>query len=50
MEMLLNSFMSLVVDVLNYQPLMIVGFGLRVFHMLMFYVIWKMYKGQKIFA
>ena len=50
MEIILDSFMRTLIEVLNYQPLEMFGFGIRVFHLTMFWVITKMVRGQRIFS
>ena len=50
MEMIITTLMDWLVNVLNYQPLVFMGFGIRVFHLVMFYFISKMMRGQKVFS
>ena len=50
MESITTGLMDWIVNVLNFQPLIFMGFGIRVFHIVMFYVIHKMMKGQRVFS
>ena len=50
MEMIITSIMDTLVSILNFQPLVFMGFGIRVFHLVMFWVISKMLRGQKVFS
>jgi hypothetical protein len=50
METLITGFMDMLVNILNYQPLVMFGFGIRVFHLVMFWVISKLMRGQRVFS
>jgi len=49
MEMIIQSIMDTIVSILNFQPLVFMGFGIRVFHLVMFVVLSKLMRGQKMF-
>ena len=46
MEMIITTLMDWIVNVLNFQPLVFMGFGIRVFHIVMFWVITKLTSGN----
>ena len=48
--MIITSIMDTLVSILNFQPLVFFGFGIRVFHLVMFWVISKLMRGQKVFS
>jgi len=50
MESIITTLMDWLVSVLNYQPLVFMGFGIRVFHLVMFWVISKLMRGQRVFS
>jgi len=48
MEQIITMLMDWIVNVLNFQPLVFMGFGIRVFHLVMFWVIMKLMRGQRL--
>ena len=48
METMITTLMDWLVSVLNFEPLVMFGYGIRVFHLVMFWVIMKLMRGQRL--
>jgi len=47
MEMIIDNMAQTLISILNYQPVIMFGIGVRVFHLVMFYFCMKLFKGLK---
>jgi len=46
MEFVIKSIMDTLIVILNYQPMLFFGIGIRVIHLVLFYFLWKMWKNK----